>query len=457
MATAASKAYDGTVTTSVAPRITVGVLGSGDTASWSETFDNKKAGSRTLTPAGTITDSAASVTYNPATSDPNYVITYVNATGASQITPKAITVTAQAATKAYDGTATASVQPTITTGSLVGGDSAVYSETFSSVNPGAGLTLTPTATITDGNSGGNYSVKLVTSTAGEIVPDTAFISGNNATFTDGTAGSFAVIASGTPTPALTCSTGSSLPAGVTFADNGNGTATISMANTAAVVAGSYTVTITAANTYSTATQSYTLTVNPAPTTTVLSTSASSGATYGQSVTFTATVTSPSFATGSVTFYDGGTGGTLLGTETLSSGTASYTTSALVAASHNITAVYSGDACDATSTSSILTQVVNPRAVTLIGSKAYDGTATAAYSAAFDHQRGQLRRGLPAVGQCHIGQQKRGRRIDHRSFRTGPDGRQRFGLHVDRHDGIGHDRHRRFQRDGDGGDDGTLRR
>ena len=236
------------------------------------------------------------------------------------------------------------------------------------------------------------------------MPDTAFISGNNATFTDGTAGSFAVIASGTPTPALTCSTGSSLPAGVTFADNGNGTATISMANTAAVVAGSYTVTITAANTYSTATQSYTLTVNPAPTTTVLSTSASSGATYGQSVTFTATVTSPSFATGSVTFYDGGTGGTLLGTETLSSGTASYTTSAGRGQSQ-----HHGRLQRRCLRRHL--DLLDPHA----GGQPAGGDAHRQQGlrrhghrgvhCAFDHQRGQLRRGLPAVGQCHIGQQE----------------------------------------------------
>jgi hypothetical protein len=74
---------------------------------------------------------------------------------------------------------------------------------------------------------------------------------------------------------------------------------------------------------------------------------------GQSVTFTATVT-PSGATGSVGFYDGKK---LLGTRTLSGGTASLSTSNLSAGSHSITAKYNGDANFNGSTSAVLTQTV----------------------------------------------------------------------------------------------------
>ena len=74
---------------------------------------------------------------------------------------------------------------------------------------------------------------------------------------------------------------------------------------------------------------------------------------GQTVTFTATVT-PSGATGSVGFYDGKK---LLGTKTLSSGTASYSTSTLAAGTHTITAKYSGDANFNGSTSATFTQTV----------------------------------------------------------------------------------------------------
>ncbi|MGC2422757.1 MAG: FG-GAP-like repeat-containing protein [Nitrospirota bacterium] len=77
-------------------------------------------------------------------------------------------------------------------------------------------------------------------------------------------------------------------------------------------------------------------------------------TYGQSVTFTATV-SPSSATGTVNFMDGSTA---FGGSTLSGGTATYSTSALSVGAHTITAVYGGDTNYAGSTSSGITQTVN---------------------------------------------------------------------------------------------------
>jgi hypothetical protein len=71
------------------------------------------------------------------------------------------------------------------------------------------------------------------------------------------------------------------------------------------------------------------------------------------VTFTATV-SPSAATGTVTFY---LGTASVGTETLSGGAATLTTAALPAGSDAMQAVYSGDANDTPSTSSVLNQEV----------------------------------------------------------------------------------------------------
>lgn len=76
--------------------------------------------------------------------------------------------------------------------------------------------------------------------------------------------------------------------------------------------------------------------------------------YGQSVTFTATVTSASGTpTGTVTFYDGATE---LAAETLSSGVASYTTSSLSVGSHTIKAVYGGDTSHESASASLV-QVV----------------------------------------------------------------------------------------------------
>jgi hypothetical protein len=88
------------------------------------------------------------------------------------------------------------------------------------------------------------------------------------------------------------------------------------------------------------------------TTTVASSLPSS--TFGQSVTFTASVT-PSGATGTVQFFDGVNS---LGTVALSGGTASMTTSALAVGTHFITASYSGNASYTGSTSASLTQTVS---------------------------------------------------------------------------------------------------
>jgi hypothetical protein len=91
----------------------------------------------------------------------------------------------------------------------------------------------------------------------------------------------------------------------------------------------------------------------AATTTTLGSSVNP-ASVGASVTFTATVSSTA-ATGTVQFYDGSTA---LGSPvTLSSGVATYSTSALSNATHSITAVYSGDLNYASSTSNAVSQVV----------------------------------------------------------------------------------------------------
>jgi subtilisin family serine protease len=91
-----------------------------------------------------------------------------------------------------------------------------------------------------------------------------------------------------------------------------------------------------------------------PTTTALSALPVSS-TYGVSVTFTATVT-PSAATGTVTFYDGGS---VLGTRTLTGGQGTFTSSALSGGVHSITATYGGDSTFGGSTSSVLPYTVNP--------------------------------------------------------------------------------------------------
>lgn len=99
---------------------------------------------------------------------------------------------------------------------------------------------------------------LATSTG----PGPAITSANAAAFTVGEAGSFTVTATGTPTPALAYS--GRLPAGVTFIDTGNGTATLA-GTPRPNAGGTYSLTFTARNGVgSNATQIFTLTVYQAP-------------------------------------------------------------------------------------------------------------------------------------------------------------------------------------------------
>jgi hypothetical protein len=77
---------------------------------------------------------------------------------------------------------------------------------------------------------------------------------------------------------------------------------------------------------------------------------------GQTVTFTATVTSPTITpNGTVTFLDGGI---ILRTGALSGGKTSYSTASLTSGPHNITAVYGGTVNIRGSTSVVLVQNVN---------------------------------------------------------------------------------------------------
>jgi large repetitive protein len=80
-------------------------------------------------------------------------------------------------------------------------------------------------------------------------------------FTAGTPGSFAVTTAGYPVPALS-QTGA-LPSGVTFVDNGNGTATLA-GSADPGTGGVYPLVLTASSVAGTANQNFTLTINEAP-------------------------------------------------------------------------------------------------------------------------------------------------------------------------------------------------
>ena len=110
------------------------------------------------------------------------------------------------------------------------------------------------------------------------------------------------------------------------------------------------------------------------TTTTTLTSSGSPSSVGQAVTFTARVTSTSGSIPdgeTVNFYDGATE---LGTGTTASGAAQFTTSALAAGGHSMTAAYSGDASFQASTSKIFSQVVNKNNTTTVVVPSVDPSA-----------------------------------------------------------------------------------
>ena len=184
----------------------------------------------------------------------------------------------------------------------------------------AGTAATGTAgsypvTISATNSSGSTATLALTITVGVGAPPTV-TSGATASFTLGDAGSLAVTTTGSPIPAIT-ETGT-LPTGLTFVDNGSGTAILAGTPTAT---GTFPLTVTATNGAGTVTQSFTLTVDQAPT---ITSASSDTVPLGTAFTFPVTTTGyPAAAltdTGTlptgVTFVDNGNGtATLAGTPT----------------------------------------------------------------------------------------------------------------------------------------------
>ena len=112
----------------------------------------------------------------------------------------------------------------------------------------------------------------------------AIISANSATAIVGAPFAATVATTGAPTPALTES--GALPAGLTFTDQGNGTALISGTG-AAGAGGSYPITITATSTAGTSVQSFTLTTAEAPS---ITSPATADFTVGSAGNYTVTTT-----------------------------------------------------------------------------------------------------------------------------------------------------------------------
>ena len=225
-------------------------------------------------------------------------------------------------------TTTGSPAPTLTrTGTLPSG------VTFTANSNGtATLAGTPAATakgpytltFTARNSTGTTSQAFTLTV--DSVP--SFSSAASVTETAGTAFTFTVSTTGYPTPTLSSGT---LPAGVSFSDNGNGTGSLS--GTTAITAGTYTMTVSATNGGGVTSQTITVTVNaagarPVPTfTSAAAATATAGTaftftvtTVGSPTTYTTNVTRSGTLPGGVSFSNNGNGtATLTGTPTAASG------------------------------------------------------------------------------------------------------------------------------------------
>ena len=159
-ATSETKTYDAPASTAAIPTITTGTLASGDTAAFTQTFDNANVSTpKTLTPAGTVID---------GNNGANYTITFATDT-TGVITARAITVTATTDTKGYDATTALAAIPTITRGHARRCEHRDRSPRPSTPRTSAPpRPSTPAGSVSDGNGGANYAITFATNATGEI-------------------------------------------------------------------------------------------------------------------------------------------------------------------------------------------------------------------------------------------------------------------------------------------------
>lgn len=194
-----------------------------------------------------------------------------------------------------------------------------------------------------------------TSTSTSSCPTlTVTSSPSNLTVTSGQSASFSAAATGSPAP--TSQWQVSTDGGTTFTDVPGATSTTLTFTASMSQNGNLYRAVFTNPSGSVTSSAATLTVNTAGATTALI-SSKNPTVFGQTVTFTASVSATSGTpTGTITFLDGTS---TIGTTTLdSTGAASFTTSALAVGAHTITASYSGDSNFNANASSPFTQIVN---------------------------------------------------------------------------------------------------
>jgi hypothetical protein len=264
-------------------------------------------------------------------------------------------------------TSACSSKTSLGTGTLSGGKA-----TYSTSALPVGTTNVEAIFATSGNYGASTS-NVVTQVVSPASTASSLTSAPNPSSFGGSVTFSATVSSGAGTPSgsvtfyscttNTCSTKTSLGSGTLF----SGTATYSTANLPAGT--TYVVAVFGAsgNYGGSSSNVVTQVVNPVSTISSL-TSAPNPSTFGGSVTLSATVSSGvGTPSGTVTFYSCTTNAcstkTSLGTGTLSAGKATYSTSALLAGTTYVEAIYGASGNYGGSTSNVVGQVVNAAATT----------------------------------------------------------------------------------------------
>jgi filamentous hemagglutinin family protein len=151
-----TKVYDGNTSSSGAPTITAGQLYGTDTANFTQAFASRNvlgANGSTLVASGSVND---------GNSGNNYAVTFQTAQGT--ITAAPLTITAATDNRAYNGTASSSGAPTVTSGQVFAGDTGNFAQAFASKNVLGtnGSTLVASGSVSDGNGGNNYALSFQT-------------------------------------------------------------------------------------------------------------------------------------------------------------------------------------------------------------------------------------------------------------------------------------------------------
>jgi len=266
-------------------------------------------------PSGVTLSSAGVLSGTPAAgSGGTYSITLTASNGVTPNGSQSFTLTVSEAPSITSASSTTFKVGTVGSFTVTTGSHYPASETLSKTGSlPSGVTFTDngngTATLAGtpvAGTGGSYPITI--SAANGVTPNASqsftltvneapsITSASSTSFTVGTAGTFTVTTGSHYPAAETLSKTGSLPSGVTFTDNGNGTATIA-GTPAASTGGSYPITITASNGISPdASQSFTLTVNQAP---VITSAASTTFKVGTAGTFSVTASgypAPTFST-----------------------------------------------------------------------------------------------------------------------------------------------------------------